>query len=264
VPHHCVPRTPLKPAELEAIRLMYAGDKLTNIVIGARFGKRPNWVNWLAAKHGWPKRGKSWKPGRPHDGGSPSPPKERRATIDGRKIRRPRPKARTQTQVMLDNRADLEGRERRLYGALIDDANYLRGRGFVVFRQGDGFMVGNRRCTGAELHAMAERERRLEKPAPLPVASTGRRAVLPSSAGVPLKPREDPPPKLPAGICEKCGGPRSVVSTRLCRACFVGKPMVAATSTTGAPLCSCGRPKGDARSPRCRACYLAIKARAAL
>lgn len=266
MPHHCVPRTPLNPAELEAIRLMYAGDKLTNIAIGARFGKRPNWVNWLAAKHGWPKRGKSWKPGQPHEGGPPSPPKERRATIDGRKIRRPRPKARTQTQVMLDNRADLEGRERRLYGAVRDDVAYLRRRGFVITREGDGFMVGNRRCTGAELHATAERERRLEKPAPAAIARTGRHAVTPSAPGVAVR-RKPEPPKPPAGICDRCGGPRSIVSTRLCRACYApAKPTPVADIPTasGASLCSCGQPKGDARSPRCRACYLAIKARAAL
>lgn len=248
---------------------MYAGDNLTNVSIAARYGKQPNWVNWLASKHGWPKRGKAWKPGRPHDGGQPSPPKVRRAaTAAGRLVRNPltRPKKRTHGEVILDTRAELEGRERDLYGAVRDDVAYLRRLGWIINREGDGFLVGNTICTATELHAKAERERRLEQPAPAAIARTGRHAVTPSAPGVPVR-RKPEPPKPPAGICDRCGGPRSIGSTRLCRACYApAKPTPVADLPTasGAALCSCGQPKGDVRAPRCRACYLAIKARAAL
>jgi hypothetical protein len=53
-------------------------------------------------------------------------------------------------------------RQKALYGKHIDDVRVLRSRGFVVSVEKRGsYLVGNQRCTGEELAAKADRERRL-------------------------------------------------------------------------------------------------------
>jgi hypothetical protein len=63
--------------------------------------------------------------------------------------------------VMAENRAAEEQAYRALYGNHRADVDLLRRRGFVVTREGEGFRVGNKVVTAAELIAVADRERRL-------------------------------------------------------------------------------------------------------
>lgn len=59
-------------------------------------------------------------------------------------------------------RAEIEARERDLYGVYLDDVGVLRRRSFVVVAlQGGAFVVGNKIVDGAGLRALADRERRL-------------------------------------------------------------------------------------------------------
>jgi hypothetical protein len=74
--------------------------------------------------------------------------------------------------VMAENRAAEEQAYRALYGNHRADVDLLRRRGFVVTREGEGFRVGNKVVTAAELIAVADRERRLvgADASPQPVA----------------------------------------------------------------------------------------------
>jgi hypothetical protein len=154
VPHHKRKAEPLTPAELERVRRLYMETDVPNTEIGRRYGKRPNWVNALAEKHGWPTR-KSRAP-------KSAEKTPLAGALDGRRIRSPRAhKPKTIKQVILEAKAADAKRERELYGDRAADVTFLRQRNFVVTRQGTGFLVGNRECTAAELHATAQRERRL-------------------------------------------------------------------------------------------------------
>jgi len=63
-------------------------------------------------------------------------------------------------------RAAEAARDRELYGDAVDDVRLLRSRGFVVVREGAGFMVGNQRCTFAQIEAKAARERSVRSALP--------------------------------------------------------------------------------------------------
>jgi len=66
-------------------------------------------------------------------------------------------------------RREVAQRETALYGALLDDVNFLRRRGFPIHSELKGgrrlYRVGNRLLDPAELRAVAARERRLLEPA---------------------------------------------------------------------------------------------------
>lgn len=55
-------------------------------------------------------------------------------------------------------KAEDEARQKALYGDLLPDVHVLRKRGFVVTREGAGFMVGNKLLDKAGVRAMAQRE----------------------------------------------------------------------------------------------------------
>lgn len=65
-------------------------------------------------------------------------------------------------------RREVAHREKALYGALLDDVDFLRRRGFAVHAELKGsrrcYRVGNRLLGAAELRAVAARERRLLGP----------------------------------------------------------------------------------------------------
>ena len=48
-----------------------------------------------------------------------------------------------------------------LYGAAVDDVALLRRRGYVVTREQDKVLVGNKLCTFEQMQSRAARERRL-------------------------------------------------------------------------------------------------------
>jgi hypothetical protein len=59
-------------------------------------------------------------------------------------------------------RAEIEAREREIYGDLVDDVRVLRGRSFFVAAQdGGAFVVGTKTVDRDGLRALADRERRL-------------------------------------------------------------------------------------------------------
>ncbi len=59
-------------------------------------------------------------------------------------------------------RAEIEARERALYGDLVADVRFLRGRSFVITAAAAcTFVVGTRAVDGPGLRAIADRERRL-------------------------------------------------------------------------------------------------------
>lgn len=139
-------------ADLERARLMYAGFEFSNAEIGAYFGRSLGWVNKTAHRQGWPIRSKRWR-----KGGEPPKP-----DIDGRKVRRRHAhKPTPMSAYIAESKAAMAARERELYGDRAPDVMFLRQRGFVVTRSREAFVVGIRSCTAAELHAVAERERRL-------------------------------------------------------------------------------------------------------
>lgn len=154
MPHHKRKPAPLTPDELDRVRRLYMETDMPNTEIGLRYGKRPNWVNALAEKHGWPTR-KSRAP-------KSAPKTPLAGPLDGRRARRQHAhKPKTIKQLILEARDAEARRERDLYGDRAADVTFLRQRGFGVNRQGAGFLVGNRECTAAELHNVAQRERRL-------------------------------------------------------------------------------------------------------
>lgn len=61
-------------------------------------------------------------------------------------------------RAALDRAAD-SARQRTLYGEAVEDVAYLRQRGFVVTREGEGVRVGNRLVSLEEVPALAARER---------------------------------------------------------------------------------------------------------
>ena len=61
----------LSPQELERVRQLYLGDTMSNLEISAKYGKAANWTATMAAKHGWPRRGRGWKPGAARKGSAP-------------------------------------------------------------------------------------------------------------------------------------------------------------------------------------------------
>lgn len=139
---------PLTPEEIETVRLMYVGDKLTNVQISAKYGKQPNWVNHLATRHGWPLRS-----------GMIATPKAPRAKTPTSMSRGPRPA--TQAELILQRRAEDAARQKELYGDALPDVDVLKKRGFVLTREDDKIRVGNKLLTFAEMKEMANRERRL-------------------------------------------------------------------------------------------------------
>ena len=240
------PSANLTAAELEVVRKLYAGDELTNVAIGLRYGQRPNWVNYLATKHGWPLRGKNWRPriAKP-------------ATPEGTKARRPAralraPSARELAEQRL---ADEARREEAAYGsgALLAAIRYLRPK-FPINREGALIRVGGKLRTEDEVLEIAARERRLEQPEPamMGVLPGARSVARPAAEVVPPTPK--PQPRLAAApTCTNCGEPRSKWSTALCRACYLAKkPPIAETVALRTPAlavaatppagCRCGRP----------------------
>lgn len=69
-----------------------------------------------------------------------------------------------QEALAATRRAEEEARYRDLYGDHMDDVRVLRQRDFVVTRDGVGFRVGNKLLSGADVAAMAARERALSNP----------------------------------------------------------------------------------------------------
>lgn len=148
----------LTPVELAEIKSLYHSGEITNVDLAARYGQRPNWINFLASKHGWTLRRKKGKAASLKF--TPYVPARRRHAKPGRSI------FRGSAEYAAEQRAYADERERDLYGSLTDDANLLRRRGWVVTRERDGFHVGNDIISGAEMHAKAERERRLQRASP--------------------------------------------------------------------------------------------------
>lgn len=112
-----------------------------------------------------------------------SPPvarKQKPATIEGVKARLAKPMPRSFKQIALDAKAEDTQRRQQLYGRHAADVDLLSRRGFVVTRHRDGFMVGNKECTAADLRAKADRERRLMQPVVDVPARRGRRAGVPA------------------------------------------------------------------------------------
>ena len=128
--------------ELRQMSDAYTANVLTVKAICRQYGVSKGEFDRLRVLHKWKGRSQGGKPA------SYKPPK-RKGIYRGAAER------------AADQRALDEARERELYGALIDDANLLRRRGFDVYRERDGFRVGNKLCTSAELHEKAERDRRL-------------------------------------------------------------------------------------------------------
>lgn len=58
-------------------------------------------------------------------------------------------------------REEVANAERRLYGALLDDVQWLRRRGYGVNKERGGYRVGNKVMDADGLRAVANRERRL-------------------------------------------------------------------------------------------------------
>lgn len=74
------------------------------------------------------------------------------------------PKPRTVKQIILETRAEDAERREQLYGAFADDVDYLRRRNFTVTRgEGDVVMIDYRPHTFKELRDKADRERRFER-----------------------------------------------------------------------------------------------------
>ena len=98
-------------------------------------------------------------------------------------------------RAALDRAADA-ARQSGLYGDAVDDVAYLRKRGFVVNRDGDGVRVGNRLLSLDAVRAMAARERGLAGDAPSdvrrPAATAGGLAVGQAVALVPKPVRAAP------------------------------------------------------------------------
>lgn len=216
----------LTSEQLEEVRRLYAGDELTNVAIADRYGQRPNWVNYLATKHGWPLRGKHWRPGQKHRGDVAAPPPEP-------KVKRPHAHAvKSYKQILEDRKVEDAAREQATYGPLIGDIKYLQ-RKMPVNREGAMIRVGGVLRTEDEVRAIAARERRLEQPdpamlgvigqhsghrAPSPPASGGRQGVatpagLKIGQAVPLERKAKPVP-----VCEKCGEARTDAAA-MCRFC---------------------------------------------
>jgi hypothetical protein len=231
----------LTPDQLEEVRKLYAGDDLTNVQIAARYGQRPNWVNYLATKYGWPLRGKHWRPGNKHRGDiapPPSEPKVRRAHAHPVK---------TLKQIEADRKAEDAERQRKLYGDgdLSRDVAFLR-RSFAITREGDLYRVGNTLRTADQVHQIAARERRLQQPEPEMLrdlhGSAGRRVPVVGS----------PPPKVlpqPAATklkCDRCGEPRTDDRTicRFCREAAAQSPASIAETPAPTKICGCGRALG--------------------
>lgn len=70
-------------------------------------------------------------------------------------------KPRTLKQIIETRRDDQARREAELYGDLLNDVRYLRGRGWVITREAGGFRVGNTLCDATEVRAKAAREREM-------------------------------------------------------------------------------------------------------
>lgn len=156
-------RIELTPELIETVRQLYAGDSLTNVEIGLRYGKRPNWVNRLASQHGWPLR------------------KKLALRLPGPKTagRQPRKYAAGQSRVYKGaaewaaaQRESDGARQRDLYGADLADVEYLRRRGFAIHRERDQIRCNNDLITFAEMREKAARERRLEAAARPPDPTT--------------------------------------------------------------------------------------------
>lgn len=133
-----------RPPELiAAVKAAYIANDSSVAHIAKHFGIPASEFYSIRDRLGWPLRGQARK----HKGF--------KSAIKGRKKRTPR-------QIVLDQRAEGDARELALYGDCVADVRLLRNRRFTVTREGDGFRVGNQRCTFAELREKAARERRLE------------------------------------------------------------------------------------------------------
>lgn len=156
-------RYPVRSAEeLRLIGDAYRLNELSIAEICERYGLRgPGEFNRLRIDNKW--KGRS-------QGSKPASYMRRRHAKKGRAVYR------GAAEYAADQRAEVEKREREQYPGLVDDANLLRKRGFVIDRVYEPvFRVGNALCTGAELHAKAERERRLMAPPPEPPATVAPR-----------------------------------------------------------------------------------------
>lgn len=193
-------------AELEQIRGAYEHSAESVQELMRRFRMAGNELYALVAWHKWRIRGK-----------------DSRARKLATRSSQSRPQ--TPAEIARARKADDERREREAYAGVLEDANYLRRKGYAITVEAFGlYRVDRKQLTAAELLAVADRERRLERPAPLPVARIGRVTATATDYRPPMQPRKAKPAKPPA-ICEKCGGPRSTWATRLCRACYVAKPL---------------------------------------
>lgn len=166
-------RYPVRSAdELRQIEDAYKLNEISIDEICERFGLRgAGEFNSLRARHKW--KGRT-------QGSKPASYMRRRHAKQGRAVYR------GAAEHAADQRVDVERRERERYPGLVDDANLLRKRGYVVNRVDEPvYLVGNALCTGGELHAKAERERRLMAPPPAPVAvaESPTRAAGRSAAG---------------------------------------------------------------------------------
>jgi hypothetical protein len=120
------------PELVEQIRHAYAMGTMSTRILALMFSISKSELSALVRQHGWTARAAGlYAPGKFF--------RERAAEI----------------------RANEAARERELYNGSAADVRLLRQRGFVVVRAGAGFMVGNQRCTFAQLEAKAARERRL-------------------------------------------------------------------------------------------------------
>ena len=143
--------------ELRQMSDAYTANVLTVKAICRQYGVSKGEFDRLRVLHKWKGRSQGGKPA------SYKPPK-RKGIYRGAAER------------AADQRAIVEHREGAIYGAFVDDANFLRQRGFYVGREGvkfdaDGkpiiprgdasYRVGNTLCTGDQMRAKAERERRL-------------------------------------------------------------------------------------------------------
>jgi hypothetical protein len=129
------------PEMIEQLGRAYALGTMPARLLAVAFAISTTELSDLVRRHGWKARAEGlWAPGKT--------PSERAAGI----------------------RAAEAARDRELYGDAVDDVRLLRRRGFVVVREGAGFMVGNQQCIrpvrgqGASLHDRGEDGGGLEGP----------------------------------------------------------------------------------------------------
>jgi len=128
-----------KPGELKRMRNVVEAGELNIEQIGRHFKCSEHEVRRLTVEQGWtnPNTRKFTKP--PKNGVS----YWNRAKFEAAK------------------REEVEKTDRRIYGALLDDVQWLRRRGWVINKERGGFRVGNKVIDAEALRNVADRERRL-------------------------------------------------------------------------------------------------------